>query len=180
MSSTEILSLVFEDSSAILAAPLLSIISPGIVFMAFLTVINTSLEGLGNIKTPFISLIFGNVIKLIVTFQLIGRSSLGILGAPIGTVLSYIVSFMISLTVLIKREKIRIKVFDVIILPMVLSSICGVFYIILKNKFTFAGVVDFIIHLTAFCLFYLLLMLLFAFYEMKKGKILSKYTKIKR
>ena len=82
--SGEILKLLFEDSSAALAAPLLSLIAPGIIFMSVLTVANSVLEGMGNTKSPMISLIFASLVKIIVSYVLIGRSELGLLGASIG------------------------------------------------------------------------------------------------
>jgi len=107
--SCEILSLLFENTSAVLAAPFLSLIAPGIVFMALLTISNSVLEGMGNTKAPMMSLVFASLVKIIVSYILIGRSEFGLLGASLGTTLSYFVGMCISLYSLTVSHKIRPK-----------------------------------------------------------------------
>ncbi len=91
-----ILSLLFDSSGAAMAAPLLALISPGILFMALLTVVNTTLEAMEKTHIPLISMLIGAVLKLVIGYFLIARADYGIFGAPIGTTASYIVSFLIS------------------------------------------------------------------------------------
>ncbi len=107
--SCEILSIIFEYESAVLAAPMLTAIAPSLLFIGILTVINTAFEADRMVGIPMISLGVGAIVKLIFGGFLTYRGSLGILSAPIGTVISYFVSLIISF-VMFKRIK-KIKIF---------------------------------------------------------------------
>ncbi len=98
--SKEILTLLFEKSMAEHAYPLLTLLSPAITFIAPLTIINTALEASGAVRAPLYSMLLGAVVKLIATYVLIGNPELGISGAPIGTVLFYLVSLVASVVLL--------------------------------------------------------------------------------
>lgn len=105
----EVLILLFRDDSAAVAAPLLAALTPAMLFMSLLTVVNTVLEASGHPHAPLISMSVGCVAKLFVSYILIGRESFGILGAPVGTVISYAVSLLISLCLLSRKKQLRIS-----------------------------------------------------------------------
>ena len=94
--SREILSVIFEEGSAALSAPFLAFLAPGILLIGPLTAINTALEGSGRPSAAFLSLFLGAVAKLIVGISLLKWTNLGILCAPIGTSVSYLISFLVS------------------------------------------------------------------------------------
>ena len=98
--SFDLLDTLFSSHSSAISAELLACLSFGVCMLSTLTVINTALESQGRISATVISLLLGCLIKLSASYILIGRSSLGILGAPLGTVLSYVVSFVVSLLAL--------------------------------------------------------------------------------
>ena len=106
--SDSILSFIFEDSSAKMAAPLLSLLSFSCVFMGMLLVINTAIEGSGNYKLPLLSLSVGSLSKLAVSAILIPNDNFNILAAPIGTAASYILSFLISYIYINNVKKIKL------------------------------------------------------------------------
>jgi len=93
---TELLRLIFEEGSAILGAMALAMLSPSVVLLGYLTVVNTAHEATGRVGVPVLSLLIGGVVKLIVSIFLIKNADFGILGAPIGTCASYLVSLLIS------------------------------------------------------------------------------------
>ncbi len=111
-SSYPILSFVFEKSGAAMAAPLLTVLSPGVIFMALLLVCNTVIESRGNFKAPFISLTCGSIIKLIISFIMITNDNINIIAAPIGTILSYALGFFISYFYLFFKMKIKLRFFS--------------------------------------------------------------------
>lgn len=92
--SNEILLFLFEDSSAAFGAPLLTVLSPAVVLIPFLTVLNTALEASSKPKLSLASMAVGAVVKLLGSYFLIGR--FGIHGAPLSSILSYAISFLIS------------------------------------------------------------------------------------
>ena len=95
--SFDLLDVLFSLHSSAQGADMLIAISLGVCFLSALTVINTALESQHKISATVISLLVGCALKLAVSYTLIGNSTLGILGAPVGTVISYAVSLAISL-----------------------------------------------------------------------------------
>ena len=95
--SFDLLDVLFSVQSSAIGADMLIFLSMGICFLTVLTVINTALESRGQIGITVFSLLLGAAIKVAISYFLIGRSGVGILGAPIGTVISYAVSLLVSL-----------------------------------------------------------------------------------
>lgn len=177
MRSREILSILFEDSGAAMASVMLSLLAPGVVFMCLAGVVNTSLEGLGNTKIPLISLIIGSVVKLFFTYCLVGNELIGILGAPIGTTVSYFISFAISVYFLSYSKKIKIK-FIPSLLPAVLSSAFAILISsVYKHFFGSEKLLSYLIELSIFGIIYVIFMLLNYLQCVNKAKKSSKYTK---
>jgi stage V sporulation protein B len=94
--SEQILSLLFNDTSAAIAAPQLMLLSPAIVFLPLVTVLNTVLEATGRPHLPLFALTLGAAVKFAVSFFLLGNVDFGIAGAPIGTSVGYGFSLIIS------------------------------------------------------------------------------------
>ena len=113
--SFDLLDVLFSLQSSTQGADMLIAISLGVCFLSALTVINTALESQRKISATVISLLVGCAVKLTVSYTLIGNSEVGILGAPIGTVISYAVSLAISLLIL-EKGGVRIHA---------ISKICG-------------------------------------------------------
>ena len=91
------LSLFFLRSSAVIAAPTLAALSPGIVFLALVTVTSAVLQARGRAGVTVFSMLLGAVVKTVVGYYLIGLPSVGIYGAAIGTVLCYGVAAFVNL-----------------------------------------------------------------------------------
>ena len=168
----EILSILFENSSAVMATPTLIILAPGILAMALLSLINTTLEGIGKTKIPLYSLIFGSVIKLCVTMILISNGSLGILGAPLGTTVSYFASFAFSAVYVAGFKGVRLGVFNGIISVLTASFSALLISSVLKRSLP-SGSLFYIFELVIFGLIYLLIMVIINFKSIKR-KILHQ------
>lgn len=173
----ELLSILFEDASAVMAAPLLSMLAPGIIFMCLLTVINTALEGTGKTKIPLISLLVGSIVKFVISYTLIGNSEIGILGAPIGTTVSYFVSFCISAYYILAVQKVKISFISSII-PVLLSSIiAGVACTALMSLLNISNIWIYSLDIAVFALIYMILLSIMRFYSFRNLLNLAKYTK---
>ena len=92
----EILTVLFEDNSALIATPLLQALSPSVLLLSALTLINTFLEALGRTKSALLSMCVGCLVKITLSYILIGKEEISILGAPISTTVSYAVSMILS------------------------------------------------------------------------------------
>ena len=173
----EILIILFEDSSAVMASPLLAMLAPAMIFMSLAAVLNTALEGMGNVKIPMISLICGAIVKSILTVVLIGNDNFEILGAPISTCVSYMVSFLISAYYIKFVRKIDIKIMRYV-LPSLLSGVVSI-AVCSMIKRIYLG--DFVSHyLGELCLFgfiYIILMSILKYKYLKKQLFSAKQTK---
>ena len=116
--SKEILSLIFDSESSTIGAPLLSVLAPSLIFLTGQTTVNTALEASGHYKAPIITMLIGVIPKLVASYFLIGNNSIGILGAPIGTVLCYAVGFFCSLIILQIKSDVHVPVFKEIWRPL--------------------------------------------------------------
>ena len=98
--SFDLLDVIFSLQSSATGADMLTALSLGLCLLSALTVVNTALESRGKIFATVLSLLLGCVVKLFVSYMLLGNNSVGMLGAPIGTVISYAVSLAVSLFIL--------------------------------------------------------------------------------
>ncbi|MBO5909375.1 MAG: polysaccharide biosynthesis C-terminal domain-containing protein, partial [Clostridia bacterium] len=112
-----ILRLLFKGSDIILGTQLLKLLTPAIIFMGMLTVTNSLLESLGEVRVPVYSMLLGSVLKIICTLILIKNPLYGIKAAPIGTVLCYAVALIFSLYSLGRKTKIFVPVLRKTLLP---------------------------------------------------------------
>ena len=98
-----ILSLFFLPASAVLAAPALAALSPGIVFLALVTVSGAILQARGKAGITVLSMLLGAFVKVFTGYYLVGLPSVGVYGAAIGTVLCYGVAAAVNMTALAKE-----------------------------------------------------------------------------
>lgn len=175
----EVLKLIFPDASATLAAPLLTLLAPAIIFMCALTVVNTALEAVGRISAPLISMSVGAIAKIAVTYFLVGNEPYGILGAPIGTVVFYFTALFVSFAIMITKTDIPCSAFLSFFLPIinaflsVLAVKLAVGY--LSSEFNFGVNILLIIPLCA--VLYLFFSWITGTFSQKRVKIMSEYTK---
>lgn len=179
--SHETLSAIFENSSAVLGAPFLCVLSPSVLFYAVLSAANTVLEGIGRVKLAVISLFAGSIIKCIVSFITIGMSEIGALGAPIGTCASYLASMLISMWFIHKEGGINVKILKPISLPLFISICAALSTIAIKTFFInfssqrLIGLMTVVIY----GIFYIAYSFFVLFWGNKRCNLLSKYTKKK-
>lgn len=121
--SYDILSSIFEKSSAVLGFALLSFIAPSLLILAPLTVINTALEAGGNVKLPVISLISGTVLKLVLSSHLIRNEAVGIIAAPISTFFSYLFSLALSSLFIRRCFEVKVGIIKHTLFPLTVSAV---------------------------------------------------------
>ena len=181
--SDQALLLIFEEGSAILAAPFLALLSPGILLIGPLTVLNTALEGAGKSVTAFFSVLVGAAAKLVITLSLLSTTDLGILCAPIGTSASYLVSLFISRAQISNIRGVKTSVLRSFLIPSIASAISAFGTEILAKSFDFLTSVRLraLVCMLVFFLLYAISLLLLSPHArnllVKCGKINKKRTK---
>lgn len=118
----DLLDILYESPSSALGYESLMLLAPSMLLLPLLTIINTTLESIGKIKSTIISLTAGAVVKIFSTFILIRSTPLEILSVPISTMISYAVSITISLSIL-KKVGIKPLSFKNTFLPIFTASI---------------------------------------------------------
>ena len=125
-----ILSLLFREDVAV-AAPLLKTLTLGTVFISFVSITNAILQAMGRERVALYSMLVGSVIKLAVNYYLIGLPSVGIAGAPIGTVLCYAVIMVINFVIIIRSPQVAPRKWGSILKPALAAAVMGVFLFLL-------------------------------------------------
>ena len=159
--SKDILVLLFNDNSAMIGAPLLSLLSVSVIPFCLLTVINSILESVFYQRVSLMSMTVGAVVKLISAYFLIGKY--GIIGAPISTGIGYSISFLISSIYLIWGLKIKIDLTSIIFIPFI-SSFFSIGIAFLMYNYLTKGYSDpkiFLVFAALSALFYLFLVCIF-------------------
>lgn len=118
-----LLRLLYNPESSALAAPKLSILALSIFFICILSISNAILQAHGKQSLPIISLVLGSVVKLILSFILIGIPQIGIYGAPISTVVCYMVTTGCNVYFMAKHTDVTPKVFRTFFKPLLAAII---------------------------------------------------------
>ena len=95
------LSLLFSESSAERAAPWLSVSVISVIFLGIISATNAFLNTDGKQRYPIISMICGAGVKIISNYFLVAK--LGIIGAPISTVLCYLTAATLNVFFTVKH-----------------------------------------------------------------------------
>jgi stage V sporulation protein B len=131
--SEPILSLLYVESSAKLAAPLLTLLGPSTAFICILSVTNAILQANGFERKPLISMLTGAAVKVVTNFFLI--QLIGMKGTPISTFLCYLTVTAMNLYFVYKHVGVMPKLSGLFGKPLLASSLCAA-----AAYFTYAGV----------------------------------------
>ena len=85
-----------KPDEAIMAVPMMQILSVGIITLAVMRTLSSSLQGIGKVNLPVINLFIGAVTKIIVTYILVGIPAINVNGAAVGTVAAYLTAALLN------------------------------------------------------------------------------------
>lgn len=176
--SRQILSLLFGNVGVELGATLLATLTVAIPLMSSLLIVNSVLEARGGTGITIFSMLFGTLFKLVASYLLLG-GSYGIIGAPIGTVISYLVALISSLLIAKFRYSISFPIIKAFARPSVCAILSVSASMLAYNAIkTLAGNNGALLCAICICgVLYLGLLRLFGVISIKKLKEMSKYTK---
>ncbi len=175
----EILSIIYKDSSASVAAPLLAALAPAVVMLSLLSVTNVILQSASHPSIPLLAMSIGAVAKLIFGFFTIGGES-GIVGAPLGTVVCYAVALIVNIYYIYRYRIIKLSVISAVVRPLVFSliSVSGSAWLIKRFFDLQSGTVHLIVTAALSALIYAVLLLAFDKFWRIKLVEMSKRTKV--
>lgn len=114
-----------KPDEADLAVSTLQILAFSIVTLAIMRTLSSSLQGIGKMTLPVINLFIGAVVKVIVTYILVGIPALNINGAAIGSVLAYLSAGILNYRGLRKYADVDLDLKSIFIRPLYASLIMG-------------------------------------------------------
>ena len=103
----------------------LQVLSATIVTFAFMRAFSTCLQGIGKMMLPVGNLFIGAVIKIIVSYILIGIHAVNINGAAASSVIAYIAAATLNFIALKKYADVSLDLKSVFIMPFISSLIMG-------------------------------------------------------
>lgn len=107
------------------ASQMLSILGIAVIFNSLVLLFNAFMQAHGNVTAPVINMLIGGVVKVIVNYLLVGIPSLNIVGAPIGTLVCYVVITVLDYFSLRKSVQGELPILRNLIRPLVASAIMG-------------------------------------------------------
>ena len=109
-----------------LASTLMSILAFCVFFNSFVLVMNAILQAHGFVYIPVVFMIVGGIIKVIVNFILVGNPKINIVGAPIGTLICYVVITCLDLFAIRRVLRHPPRLVQNLLKPAVASILMGV------------------------------------------------------
>jgi stage V sporulation protein B len=108
-----------------MAVPLLQILAVSIVTLATMRILAAALQGIGKMNLPVINLFIGALVKVVLTFVLVGIPSLNVNGAGISSVCAYLTAGILNYIALRKYADVRLNLGSVFVRPLIASLIMG-------------------------------------------------------
>ena len=95
----------YTNADIATAGNLLSIVSIAVILNGLVLLLNAIMQAHGFVSLPVINMIVGGIVKVIVNFILVGIPEINIYGAPIGTVISFLVITVLDILCLNRTIK---------------------------------------------------------------------------
>ncbi len=156
-----VLSILFggEVEAVAVAAPLLSMLGGSVFLSCMISASNSVLHAYQVVNRPILSLVAGAGVKVLVAYFLIGTPAIGLMGAPISTLLCNVTVVAMNLGFAARLcDKLSVK--DIFFTPLCISLVAvGVpfgLYLFFTAKFGFSLLVAVLCMLTAALLYAIL------------------------
>lgn len=120
--STPIIKLLYfsvPEAVQLSAGKILQYLSFSVIFLTLLQALTAVLQGIGKQTIPVRNLMIGSSLKLVLTYTLCGVPGIGILGAVIGTIVSYFVASILNIIAIIKYTKVKFGFINILIKPAI-------------------------------------------------------------
>ena len=119
-----IMNVLYPNSNA--AGPgLLAIMGAASFFVCTVLMENAILQASGHEKLTMVTMISGGLVKIVVNWFLVAQRSINIYGAPVGTLVSYVVMALMNYIFICVSLKHRPKLFGIFARPLAASVLMG-------------------------------------------------------
>lgn len=114
-----------KTDEADMAVPILQILAVSIITLSVMRILAASLQGIGKMNLPVINLFIGAVVKVILTYVLVGIPALNVNGAAISSVCAYLTAGVLNYRALRKYADISLDLNSIFVKPLVSALIMG-------------------------------------------------------
>lgn len=115
------------------AGNILGILSISVIFLMIMQSLTAVLQGIGKVNLPIRNIIIGGIIKLVLTYLLMGIEHIALYGSAISTVVFYLIASLLDFIAVKKYTSIEIDKMKFIIKPFIASII--MFLIVISAKY---------------------------------------------
>lgn len=133
--SSPILKMIYPNASD--GGLLFALVAPTVFFSAMSQTMYGSLQGMGKIFTPAISVLLGGIVKVFLNLVLIPIPGINIYGAPIGSVFCQAIAFFVSFCVLRKNLSIKISFTKYFLKPFFAAVLMGGVVLLIYSLLSF-------------------------------------------
>lgn len=116
----------FRAHEADMAVPTLQILAFGIVIFSTLRAFSSALQGIGHPGIPVRNLAVGAIVKVIMTYILVGIPTINIRGAAIANIAAYTIAAVLNYKSLKKHTRTRLNFRNIWIMPLIASAVMGI------------------------------------------------------
>ncbi len=115
-----------QKESAANAAPSLQVLSLSFILLALITFMTGILQGVGKQVYPVINLFLGLLVKIVLTWILVGIPSVNVVGAPLGTMAAYLIAGTLDFICVLRFTRVHISFKQMILKPLLSAAVMGV------------------------------------------------------
>lgn len=130
----------YSGENLTLATQMMTVLGISIVFNALTLVTTAILQAHGNVNRPVVNMLIGGVLKLVIVYVLTGNPAIGIVGTPIGTLLSYVVIAILNIFSIRTLVEDPPHMIVNLIRPLLASIVMGVAVVAAKWLLTGVGI----------------------------------------
>lgn len=176
--SRELIGLVYpnlEINLINIASLLLKLSVFEMFFLCFVTITNSILQSMGEIKTPAKNLFVGIFVKIFLIFAFVANTNLNIYGYVIASTIGYFVSSLLNVIKIKQKSEFRLNIIEVLspLFACVVMLVCLLFFLnFIKNITIVNGLVIILIC----AMLYFLVLALFGQLKLKEIKNLLQKT----
>lgn len=115
-----------QPQDAIGAAPCLTVLSAGIIFLSVVQTTTGILQGMGKQMIPVKNMLAGVLLKIILTWILTGIPAINVMGSAAGTVSAYLIAACLNVMAVKKYTKVSLPLAKLAAKPLIATVAMGI------------------------------------------------------
>ena len=123
--ASPIVTMLYPKYDAAIMGPILAVLGITSIFTCIVVLSNSILQANGFVNLPIVTMVIGGVLKLVVNYTLVGNPSIGIQGAPVGTLACFGVVGILDLFIIHRVLPASPNYMRIFLKPVLCSAVMG-------------------------------------------------------